>query len=159
MKKFSLLLLVVGILGGLAYWTYRRSPPSYYQEVFVRFSNSEQPIIEAQIQGKRYSMGIDSGSCFSAMLPAEVLESLCKQSCGEEKWYDIRGNLYTSPSYRLEKVTFGDFVWRDILVQTVSKACCDSQGLYIDNRLDTSKMPDIAGKFGWLWNIVMGGLK
>jgi hypothetical protein len=116
------LLFAIGILvtSSILTFTCFYTHKSYYQRIPVTFSTSNIPLIEAEIEGKRYRLALDLGSKFQLSLYRELLTEIPKKNNGVSKWKDFRGNSYEGTSYFIPKIKIGNLTLSNIVANEES---------------------------------------
>jgi hypothetical protein len=120
MRKKNLIYSVIGgvFLIVVIYSSFRGVlSKSYHQQIAVKFSPSNCPIIEVAIEGNLYPIVVDLGSKFQFTLNQDVLATIHKQEMGTVQWKDIRGSSYEAPSHILPKINIGDLVLTNIVTR------------------------------------------
>jgi hypothetical protein len=72
-------------------------------------SENGSPYIKANVQGSKHFLEIDTGACSYFSINKEILEKIkAKKEETTTHSLDVKGNLYTSPLYSIEKIQIHD---------------------------------------------------
>lgn len=83
----------------------------YYQEIPVKFGISDVPIVEMEIDGTTYPIGICLASKFPMSFPSSILKNINKNPQGKVQWKTAIGTSFESPSYGIPNIKIGNLVW------------------------------------------------
>ena len=74
---------------------------------FVPLLNT--PIMNVEISRRKYSLNIDLGTSHNVILDKKVLDKIeLKESLENLLWFDLKGNEYHSPQFRIPKIQIGE---------------------------------------------------
>ncbi len=113
----------------------------------VKFSHSNTPIIDADVEGKIYPLMLDLGSIFSLSLDKDLLEKINKQACDLVKWRDWKGTPYESLSYLIPKVNLYGLEWTKVVAKETNRQQ-NTAGVLWDDKPETLCEEEFKGKIG-----------
>lgn len=120
-KKHFIYSAIAGVLFSAILYTWTL-PQSYYQEISIKFSASNSPLVEVEIEGSLYPIAIDLGSKFQLTLNQKAMPHIHqKKSQGTVTWKDFRGKSYEAPSFIIPKITIDTLVLTDVVAKEERK--------------------------------------
>lgn len=91
-----------------------------FTRIPVRFSKLS--LMDVEIEGRKYSVEIDTGSGCDLALYNDVLNNVCfKRFSHEGEYYDINGDVYLNDNFIINNVNIRDLVVDNVIVQEESK--------------------------------------
>jgi hypothetical protein len=87
----------------------------YHQEMPVRFSITNVPIIDVKIDDVQYPIAIIPGSKFPMVLYEEVMSNVNKKPHEAVQWKNGKGISFEGFSYSLPKVKIGNLTWNNVI--------------------------------------------
>jgi len=114
-RKYILLLCIIIGLISIAILAWNFFTLGYYSCFNVSYGKYDRPLINAELQGKKYTLGLSIGSRFPLFLPKEILNTVDKQPQGLEHWAGIHGIKHEAPSYLIPKLKIGNLELKNIL--------------------------------------------
>ena len=90
-------------------------PTSYYQKIPVRFSHVNAPIIDVEIEGTLYPIGVFPASKFPMSLYQDIMTNIKKIPHEKVQWKTGAGGSFEAMSYLIPKVKIGNLLWRDVI--------------------------------------------
>lgn len=125
-----LLITLVYVLGSNVF------SKSYHQEMPVKFSRTNVPIMDVEIDGVLYPVGIFPGSKFSMTLFQSIMTNIEKKVHGKVEWKNGIGASFESLSYMIPKIKIGDLIWADIVTTEEKEEW--TRGVTLWNNPDTT---------------------
>lgn len=116
---------------------------------------SKLPIIEVEIEGKKYNFELDTGASSDIILRKEVLEQvLNKQFQATAKIFDIKGNLYESSEFlitnlKIASVNFNNILAREENKDLITEGCILWNTSKKHEKDQDQRLKNIAGRIGW----------
>lgn len=104
-----LFILVIGIKGLLR-------EKAYHINIPIRFGSAGIPLLEVEIQDKKYSIEMDLGSKFQLSLNREIINQLNKKPYGTLVRKDIKGRAYEVSTYRIRSVQIEDISFSNVKI-------------------------------------------
>lgn len=103
----------------------------------VKFSISDDPMVDVEIDGNLYPIGISPGLKFPMNLDRKIITNINKKPYGKVQWKSITGVSFEASSYTIPKIKIGDLVWTDVITTEVSEESVGNVTLW--KNLDTTK--------------------
>jgi len=87
----------------------------YFTSHTISYDEYNFPLIDAELQGKSYSLIVDLGFRFPLFLCKDTLERIDKQPRGLGQWQTLSGQTCEAPSYLIPKMKIGNFTLKNII--------------------------------------------
>lgn len=111
-----LFFLSVSLVFSLCVWFFAYKKPDYYEDISLKFTDSEIPYIDVSIEGLQCPMGVDLGSRLEMTLQSGYLKQLSRYPNGEEKWKNFKGNEFVRSNYKIPEAKIGSIKFENIKV-------------------------------------------
>lgn len=124
-----------------------REQQKYYVNISVALSDNNTPLINAEMDGKTYSLMLDLGYTGCISLQDKLLCKVApKVYIGETTKYNFKGTARQVDRYKIPRVTIGNVSWKEPVLESRS----DAAAIEIRFRED-GNTPTIYcdGLFGW----------
>src|SRR5207244_1983137 len=80
----------------------------------ITFSKRNFPIIEVDIEGKKYPLELSLSSKYPIFINAQSIEKISKIATGTAEWRNIKGEKKSSPLFEIPKLQMGSLKLKKI---------------------------------------------
>ena len=121
----------------------------YHVPFSVQFSESDTPLLKAQIENRPYFLGMDLGLFCQLSLKPGVLESLSKEPFGIQNWCNFKGDGFQSQRYIIPHVEIGSLRFEHVIAMEKPLNFGAVEGYFMKEKPKNAKSEaEIAGDFG-----------
>lgn len=129
-KKIFFVIILLALTGLVSAFFVHKNRPHYAIVPVYYHSSSDSPIVDVEIEGRKYRTIWDSGSSGCIALHKRIVDQLQeKESYGARFFGDIKGNSYEEKRYLIPEIKISNFRARPILVSEenekfLTEGCC-----------------------------------
>ncbi len=87
----------------------------YFSSHEISYDEYNFPLIDAELQGKNYSLIVDLGFRFPLFLCKDTLDGIDKQPRGVGQWHTLAGQTREAPSYLIPEMRLGNLTMKNII--------------------------------------------
>jgi hypothetical protein len=111
--KYLCLLFLSGITGTTILIYFHSG--GYFSSHEISYGEYDFPLIDAELQGKKYSLVVDLGFRFPLFLCKDTLDEIDKRPRGIGQWNTLEGQTCEAPSYLIPKMRIGNLTLNNII--------------------------------------------